>query len=241
MARLRLRRLLLRVGHDRIAVVAECANATELAKAAASGDIDLVFIDIEMPGRDGFQALAGWRGPRPQIVFVTAYPQHGARAFEIRAVDYLVKPVCEQRLRDTLDRLIPPQPTEHPEEGRKNRIALKAGQRTYFVAPARIDLALSTGNYVEVHAGGSIYTIRATLGEFHALLGASDFIRLHRSSVVRAGAIRCIEPAGSGRYRIVLHNGQTLHSGRQFRYAVDALRAAHELGRGEGSARPDEP
>lgn len=238
MARLRLRRLLLRIGQDRIAIVAECANSAELAKAAAQTDIDLIFIDIEMPGRDGFQTLAGWRGPRPQVVFVTAYPQYGARAFEIRAVDYLVKPIAEQRLCDTLERLMPAEPAQADETGREDRIALKAGHRTYFVAPAKIDLALSTGNYVEVHASGSIYTIRSTLSEFHSLLGQTGFVRLHRSAIVRTTAIHTIEPAGSGRYRIVLRNGQSLHSGRRFRNAIDALCAAPELGR---SDRPDEP
>lgn len=226
MARVRLRRLLDRVGRDLVSVVAECVDIGELSAVAVNLDIDVLFLDIEMPGGDGFQALARWPGPRPQVVFVTAFPQHGARAFDVRAVDYLIKPVSGERLRDTLERLSGTRPKDgvvNEVVGDADRIPLKVGSRVHLVQANKIDLVVSIGNYLEVHADGAVYTVRGTLTDFHSRLGHVEFARLHRSAVVRIAAIRQIVPAGSARFRIVLLSGQHLFSGRQFRSKVDEL------------------
>lgn len=246
LARTRLRRLLGRVGHGRVQVVAECVDVEDLLETAADVDIDVLFLDIEMPGDNGFGALARWRGPRPQVVFVTAYPQHGVRAFDVRAVDYLVKPVAEERLRDTLGRLganrggepdsgaqsgpgpgslpgpEPAPPAQRPLQP-AGRLPLKIGRRTHLVAIDRIDLVLAQGNYLQVHAEGAIYAVRSTLAEFQQRLDDACFVRVHRSAVVRIAAIRHLQPTGSARYHVVLHNGQSLYSGRRFHGAIAAL------------------
>ncbi|MFD0320888.1 LytR/AlgR family response regulator transcription factor [Lysobacter gummosus] len=232
LARARLRRLLTRVGGDAIDIVAECVDIDELLATAARVELDLLFLDIEMPGGDGFSALARWRGPRPKIVFVTAYPQHGVRAFDVRAIDYLVKPVSAERLRDTLDRASAgaSPAVEASETEIAKRLPLKIGQRTHLVQVDRIDLVLAQGNYLEVYADGATYTVRGTLSDFHARLDARAFVRLHRSAVVRIAAIREIEPAGSARFRVALRGGRHVYSGRQFRDRMEALLHGHAPG-----------
>lgn len=224
LARARLRRLLEKVG-GAIRVVAECVDADELLATAANCAIDVLFLDIEMPGGNGFGALARWQGPRPQVVFVTAYAHHGVRAFDARATDYLMKPVSADRLRDTLERVRHAAAHASPatEVPSGKRLPLSIGQRTHLVPAVQIDLVLAHGNYLEVHAAGATYMIRNTLADFHAKLEPENFIRLHRSAIVRVAAIREIKPVGSGRFRIGLHGGRHLHSGRHFRDQVHAL------------------
>jgi two-component system LytT family response regulator len=225
LARARLRRLLAKVGGSTIRVVAECVDTDELLATAANCAIDVLFLDIEMPGGNGFGALARWQGPHPLVVFVTAYAQHGVRAFDARATDYLMKPVSAERLRDTLERVrhaaahVSPA-TETPSG---KRLPLSIGQRTHLVPILQIDLVLAHGNYLEVHAAGATYMIRNTLADFQAKLEPENFVRLHRSAIVRIAAIREIKPVGSGRFRIGLHGGRHLHSGRHFRDQVHAL------------------
>lgn len=226
LARTRLRRLLDKVAGDAIEVVAECVDTDELLAVAGGLSFDVLFLDVEMPGGDGFSALARWQGPRPQVVFVTAYAQHGVRAFDARATDYLLKPVSAERLRESVDRVresAQATPVDADGGADRARLALQIGQRTHLVPIDEIDLVLAQGNYLEVHANGSQYTIRATLGAFHARLDPQRFQRLHRSAVVRIGAIREIKPVGSGRFRIGLRRGQLLHSGRHFHERVQAL------------------
>lgn len=226
LARTRLRRLLSRIGSGGVEVVAECVDVDELLETAAGVDLDVVFLDIEMPGGNGFSALTRWRGPRPQIVFVTAYPQHGALAFDVRAVDYLLKPVAEDRLRDTLERLQAAERSgasaDEPVPA-ADRLPLKAGQRTHLVAMDRIDLVVAEGNYLQVHADGSVYAVRSTLTDFQRRLDGRRFVKIHRSSIVRIAAVREVRAAGSARFRVILRDGRSLHSGRRFREAVMAL------------------
>ena len=228
LARARMRRLLHSVGGGLVDVVAECVDVQELLATAGSTPLDVLFLDIEMPGGDGFTALDGWQGPRPQVVFVTAYAEHGVRAFDQRATDYLLKPVSAERLRDTLSRLTMPgavsgvssDPVANP-----TRIPLAIGSRTHLVATDQIDLVLAQANYLEVHAGGARYVIRSTLAHFLARLPRGEFQRVHRSAVVRIAAVREIRPLGSGRFRIGLQGGQEVQTGRNYRTPIAALKS----------------
>ncbi len=222
LARARMRRLLAKVAGRQVQVVAECVDADELLAAAAGTALDVVFLDIQMPGGDGFGALSRWQGPRPQVVFVTAYAEHAARAFDASAADYLLKPVSAERLQDTLQRLrrarLEP---AHADAGR--RLPLPIGQRTHLVPIAHIDLVRSEGNYLHVQTCAAHYTIRSTLTDFLARLEPEAFAQLHRSAIIRLGAIRDIRPLGSGRFRITLHGGYAVDSGRSYRQRVRAL------------------
>jgi two-component system LytT family response regulator len=228
LARARLQRLLAQVAGDSVVVALDCANVDELLAAAPLGPLDVLFLDIRMPGGDGFSALERWPAPRPRVVFVTGYQEHAARAFDVHAVDYLLKPVSAERLRETLDRLRQPigsagGGTGAPAPQLPDTLPLPVGRRIQLVPVDQIDTVEAQGNYLEIRAAERCYVIRRTLASFEAELDPARFMRLHRSLIVRIGAIREIRPVGSGRFRIELHGGGRVQSGRNFRDRVLAL------------------
>jgi two-component system LytT family response regulator len=228
LARARLQRLLAQVAGDSVVVALDCANVDELLAAAPLGPLDVLFLDIRMPGGDGFSALERWPAPRPRVVFVTGYQEHAARAFDVHAVDYLLKPVSAERLRETLDRLRQSLATAGGAAGASaprppDTLPLPVGRRIQLVPVDQIDTVEAQGNYLEIRAAERCYVIRRTLASFEAELDPARFMRLHRSLIVRIGAIREIRPVGSGRFRIELHGGGRVQSGRNFRDRVLAL------------------
>lgn len=227
LARSRLRRLLEKVAGTDISVVADCIDADELAEAASRREIDAIFLDIQMPGASGFDALANWKGRLPLVVFVTAFQEHGARAFDARAVDYLLKPVSADRLAQSIAQLKERLALKHlktaaPAES-AHRIPLQIGQRIQLVPEDRINVIQAQGNYLDIDTEQGLYTLRRTLGSFEAELDPIRFVRVHRSMLVRADAIREVMSVGSGRFRIELHTGRRIVSGRNYRAQVQAL------------------
>lgn len=225
LARHRLRRLLLKVGGRDIEIALECVDADDLLEQARAVRVDVLFLDIEMPGGNAFDLLQRWRGPRPDVVIVSAYASYGVRAFDARVVDYLLKPVCAERLRESLGRLRERASLadRHVAPVGGDSIPLQVGQRTHFVPTASIDAAVAEGNYVDVFVGGDCYTLRRSLASFEQSLGPKRFVRVHRSLVVRRDAIREVVPIGSGRFRLELHGGRTFHSGRSYAAQVRQL------------------
>jgi two-component system LytT family response regulator len=227
LARARLQRLLAQVAGDSVVVALDCANVDELLAAAPLGPLDVLFLDIRMPGGDGFSALERWPAPRPRVVFVTGYQEHAARAFEVHAVDYLLKPVSADRLRETIDRLrqslAGADAAGAPMPRPSDTLPLPVGRRIQLVPVDQIDTVEAQGNYLEIRAAERCYVVRRTLASFEAELDPARFMRLHRSLIVRIGAIREIRPVGSGRFRIELHGGGRVQSGRNFRDRVLAL------------------
>jgi two-component system LytT family response regulator len=224
LARSRLKRLLAKAGG--VNVVFECGDVDALLEEAVRTPVELVFLDIEMPGGDGFSALRRWPGVRPQIAFVTAYEEHGVKAFDSRALDYLLKPVSAARLQETLDRANEVMAGVREKAGESSRapqISVTIGARRDMVAIADIDVVIARRNYLELHAGTRQYVIRRTLHDFHASLKSAEFVRLHRSIVVRRGAIRAVKPIGSGRYQLELCGGQRLQTGRNYRSQVQDI------------------
>lgn len=225
LARARLRRLLVKASGGAVKIVAECVDVSELLAAAQGCTMDVIFLDIEMPGKSGFSAISDWQGPRPQIVFVTAYDQYGARAFDERATDYLTKPVTLERLRDALDKiqLMAQASATMETSSTGRRLSLLIGQRTYLVPVADIELVTSHGNYLEIATRDSTYTIRCTLSKFYAQLEGEGFVQLHKSFFVRIAAVKSVKPLGSGRFCIGLRGGQNVSSGRRFYQHVRML------------------
>lgn len=225
LARHRLRRLLGKVAGNCVEIVLECVNGQELLAASREIKIDVVFLDIQMPGGDAFDILQRWQGRRPDIVFVTAYEIYGRRAFDARVIDYLLKPVSAERLRTTIDRLDERSAAESRQHRNASvrRISLRIGQRTDLVGVDEIDSIVAQGNYIEVHSGGNCYTVRRSLASFEAVLDPDLFKRLHRSLIVRIGAVREIHAAGSGRFRLEMFGGRSFHSGRSYSQQVREL------------------
>jgi len=226
LARQRLRRLLGKVAGTVIQVVAECTDVDDLMRLARRTQVDVLFLDIELPGGNGFTALRRWNGPPPRVVFVSAYDQHGVRAFEDRAVDYLLKPVSAERLRETVSRLVSlpdTPPRTLPASGRQ--LSLQLGRRTMRVDEADIQVVRAQGNYLDIETKRGTFTYRRPLGQFIKELDATAFLRAHRSSVVRIAAVTEILTLGSGRYRLTLDCGRVIVTGRRYRDDVQSLLA----------------
>lgn len=234
-ARARMRRLLQVVGVNAIEVIGECVNVAELHELAADCEIDVVFLDIKMPDGSGFDALAQWPGKKPMVVFVTAYGEFGPEAYEQRAIDYLMKPLSADRLRDTVERLTLLAKRWDDQAGPEvvigaERIPLQIGNRTRLVPVDRINLVKSDGNYLDIVTSEGTYTLRSTLTEFQSRLDPAKFMRVHRSAIVRVAAIREIEPVRSSRFKVVLEGGKSVNSGRNFREKVQLLITRQDKG-----------
>lgn len=232
LARSRLRRLLERVAGHRIKVVAECVDVNELLEASRRIHLDVLFLDIELPGGNGFTALQRWNGPTPIIIFVTAYEHHGVRAFAEKAVDYLLKPVSMERLRDTVSRILEkiPLPGGRTDQAGK-RISFDVGRRTVLIAEEDIEAVRVKGNYLDIETRSGTFTRRQPLTDFLEELSPDTFFRIHRSTAVRSSAISDVLAIGSSRYMITLKSGQNVVSGRLYSKVVQRL--AGRSGRSE--------
>jgi two-component system, LytTR family, response regulator len=248
-ARERLRMLL--ASHPAWRVVAECEHGLEAVEAIAREKPDLVFLDIRMPELSGIevvealetrfdQAHEGAPHWAPTIVFVTAHEEYALRAFQVRALDYLLKPVDQERLDRTLamveerqaSRLvagIDPElrgflETLRSERGYARRFLVRdARGGLYFVKAEDIEWVDARGNYVSLHAGGRAHLVRGTMKAFEARLDPANFVRVHRSAIVNLDRIQRLEPHGHGEYLVTLRDGTKLRTSRAHSARLQAL------------------
>lgn len=215
-------------------VVAECANGLETVAAIAEHTPDLVFLDVQMPGFDGFEVIEQVGSEAmPPVIFVTAYDAHALRAFETHAVDYLLKPIDPDRFRAALDRartrIASTKLTALIEDVSRGtaleQIAVKHDGRISFVKVEAIDWIEATGNYVTLHAGAATHVVRHTLERLARRLGSQRFIRIRRDALVRLDAIKSLEPYLKGSYVILLRDGGKLLSSRSFAARLKELLA----------------
>jgi two-component system LytT family response regulator len=225
-------------GHADIEVVAEAGSGTRAVSVIATEKPDLVFLDVQMPGADGFGVLRALTPPLPLVIFVTAHDGHAIRAFDVQAVDYVLKPVVEDRFHEAvtralerlrasgadvlsrqmtslLERLAPAQ--------QEDRLAIRTGDRILFVRFDDIDWVGVDGDYAQVHVGKETHLVRETLGDLERRLPASRFVRVHRSSIVQTSRIKTIQPWFKGDYVLTLRDGTRVTSGRTYRERVQAL------------------
>ena len=231
-ARARLRRLL--TAEPDVEVVAEAAGGAEGVLAIREHALDLVFLDIQMPVLDGFSVIDEI-GPEamPLVLFVTAYDDHALKAFEVRALDYLMKPVAPDRLHDAVgrarERLAAPsssaQATRELHELVESlslrkylrRILVHHDERATLLPVERIDRIEADRNYVWLHVAGKALLHRDSITALAERLDPEKFLRLNRSTVVRFDAIRELHPWSHGDYRVVMHDGATLMWSRRYR------------------------
>ncbi len=209
--------------HADVEIVGECANGFEAVKAIGELDPALVFLDIQMPKLDGFEVVE-LAGTRPHYIFATAYDQFALRAFEVHAIDYLLKPFSRERLGQALaharsrlvsttaaaqelDAVVQEAARRH---GHLERILIKDGARVHVVAANTVDYIEAQDDYVQVNAGGKAWLKHQRLSELETQLDPQVFIRIHRSYLVNAGAIARIEPASKDNYCAVLKDGVKL-------------------------------
>lgn len=220
LARARLARLL--GAEPLLEVVGEFADA-DAAQALAASGAEVVFLDVRMPGRDGFAMLEQLPpSTRPLVVFATAYSQHALRAFDSDAVDYLVKPVSAARLRIAVARVRERLAARQGAPAASSqtwlqRLAVPDGGRMRIVAVADIECAIAQGNYVELRLPARKLLLRDTMSGLEAKLDPSMFVRIHRSRIVRIDMIEHVEPYGAGQSWLRLRNGTCMTSGRGYR------------------------
>jgi two-component system LytT family response regulator len=204
-------RQLLRPYRD-VTVVGECRDGIEAVKALRTLRPDLVFLDIRMPGLDGFEAIRVHGVERmPLTVFVTAHDEHAVRAFEAQALDYLVKPLGEARFQRTMVRVLE---RVRSRTGERILVPTPSGER--LLDPGEIDWIEAQDDHAVIHAGPSRYRIRETIARLAARLDPERFIRVHRSTVVRVDAIRDLEASEDGsETRLRLSDGTRLPVARR--------------------------
>jgi len=216
--------------HPDVEIAGECQSGADAIAAIQSAPPDLVFLDVQMPEVDGFAVLeAIGRDRMPHVVFVTAYDQYAVRAFEVHALDYLLKPFDRERFEEALERArrrleSHPQWTERVlamlREGRSEyleRLIIRTGGRVFFVNAREIDWIEAQGNYVNLHAGANTWLFRESLGSLEARLDPRRFRRIHRSTMVNLDSIREMRPCFHGDYEVVLRNGITLKLSHRYR------------------------
>jgi len=225
-----------------VAAIHEARNGREAVAAIRKSRPDLVFLDVQMPEMDGFAVLEQVAEDfMPAVVMVTAHDQYAIRAFEINAIDYLLKPVTAARFAQALERVklwlrcTPPQET-----GRQilalletirsprcyvKRLAIQSAGRTFFLPVEEVDWIQSAENYVELHAGKGSHLLHVTMTALEQSLDPEIFLRIHRSVMVNIKRIKEIRPGVHTGYMIVLDNGVRLQSGRTYHDRIKTLTA----------------
>lgn len=232
-------------------VVGECANGLEAVEAIHDLAPDLVFLDVQMPGLNGFEVLEEV-DPRhaPVIVFVTAYDEFALRAFEVHALDYVLKPFDDDRFAATLRRVRERVAERHagrvgerlsgvlaelglgsgaPVAGEEDarcfaeRLVVRDGARIAFVPVAELDRVEADGDYVRLFCGERQHLIRRTMAQMEARLDPARFVRIHRSAIVAVDRIRELQPSFRGEYVVLLHDGTRLNLSRGYRRRLQHL------------------
>jgi two-component system, LytTR family, response regulator len=222
LSRQRLRQLL--HGDPDFDVVGECADARDLANVVREMRPDVVFLDIRMPHIDGFEAQQAIRSMVKHVVFVTAYPEHAARAFEVAASDYLVKPVTSARFSAALERI-----RRSLGDAGTERVLLGGRQGGAAVNVADITWIEADGAYVIVHAAGRSHVVRESMQQVIDRLGASSFVRIHRSAGINLAHVRAVRRGRSRALEVELTDGARLPiSRRKASDVVDLLRRSRE-------------
>jgi len=246
LARKRIRRLL--AEEPDVTVLAECGSGREAIRAIQETPADLLFLDIQMPGVGGFEVLQSIPLDRlPIIIFVTAHDQHALKAFEVHALDYLLKPFKQDRFKAALARaraqIAQQAPIEiqtgmadlvtklRAEQNYLTRFMVKTPSRVVPVKASEVDWIESAANYVLLHAGDKTHIVRETMQALEARLSPKIFQRVSRSVIVNLERVRELQPLGKGQYVMILHNGRQLTVSRGIRDLLESFdpsaRGAH--------------
>jgi len=226
---------------DDVEIVGEAEDGPAAVAALVAARPDIAFLDVQLPGMDGFAALAAAQGATAHVVFVSAFSEHATHAFDVGALDFLVKPFDRSRLFVALDRAMAraaiadhaslaeqvrmltallQRPGGSPRPTFAQRIPVRRGSRVELLPVERIDWIEATQKLLVVRSGTDRWEIRQSLTDLAAQLDPDRFVRIRRSAVVNVERIRHIEPWGAGEYAFRLADGTLLTSGRAFRHNV---------------------
>lgn len=223
-----------------IEVIGECCDGNEAVAAIRRERPDLVFLDVQIPELDGFGVVKALDGQQlPVFVFVTAYDQYALQAFEVHAVDYLLKPFDEERFQRALgharrtiqaeqgegvnERLMALLKDLKPEPRYLERVVVKSSGRLFFLRADEIDWIESSGNYVCLHSGKESHLLRETMNGLESRLDPARFIRIHRTAIARIDQIKELHPLFHGEYEVVLRDGTRLTLSRSYRDRLQTL------------------
>jgi len=223
-----------------VEVVGLCSDGPSAVEAIERERPDLVFLDVQMPGMDGFEVVENLdRNHVPAVVFVTAHDAHAIRAFEIHALDFLLKPFDQTRFEKALERaraqlaraktetidsrLVSLLEELREERKYPERLIVKSSGRVFFVRAEDIDWVEASGNYVKIHTKGEGHLLRESMKNMEAKLDPKTFVRIHRSAIVNIDRIKELEPWFHGEYIVILRDGTRLTASRVF---SDRLSAA---------------
>jgi len=232
LSRRRLRRLLAR--DTSLEVVAECPTAEDALDCLRQNVIDIVFLDIQMPGMDGFALLESTGSQRTWCaIFVTAHDNFALRAFDVQAFDYLLKPYDDDRLSEAVRRAKvhltnarSSEPRSQPMQANqsaqpmayyRDRMAVRVGDGLVLLRTEQVDWIEAADNYVNLHCGAETHTIRETMNSLQKTLDPRKFLRIHRSAIVNLDRVKALQPWFRGDYRVVLSTGATLILSRGYR------------------------
>lgn len=226
-------------------LICECCNGPEAVAAIHRLKPDLVFLDVQMPGKNGFDVISAIEDShRPHVVFVTAYDKFALRAFEVHALDYLLKPVNEerfdaalarvrdamslannhtfgQRVRQAAADLRVDLPTS--KVSAVDRLPIRVNGRIIVIRVPDIEWIEADGDYVSVHTGSKTWLIRETIAAVELRLALSGFVRIHRSTLVNAERVKELRPQDKGEYIVVLDDGTELKLTRHYRASLERL------------------
>jgi two-component system LytT family response regulator len=217
-----------------IEVVAQCRDGEEAVTAITDHSPDLVFLDVQMPAMNGFEVIEAVGTERmPLVIFVTAFDQHALKAFQVRALDYVLKPFDRERFQEALQRARAQiQRDETGDLGRRllalvkdlrrdqpktDRLVVKSGGRLFFLRTDEIDWIEASGNYVRLHVGTTTHLLRETMNAIEGRLDAEKFFRIHRSRIVNMERIQEMQPWLNGEYAVLLRTGTRLTLSRGYR------------------------
>lgn len=203
-----------------VEVVAECASGDEVLAKLAVEDVDLVVLDINMPGMSGIETVLKMPEDRPYLIFLTAHPEHAVTAFDLGATDYLMKPVDDARLKKALDRArrqldAPPRGDAHEPSAPLARLAIATKAGVVLLGPDEVTHAIFDGQLVTVHTRDRAILCDATLQELEDRLSASHFERVHRRAIVNLLHVERLEPVLSGGYVARVVGGKSVDVSRQ--------------------------
>ena len=224
-----------------VSSIREAKDGREAVDAIRNARPDLVFLDVQMPEMDGFSVVHQIGADRmPAVVFVTAHDQHAIQAFEINAIDYLLKPVTEERFKQALARA-KTRLQSRPEDANRQiiglletivsprrhmrRLAVRSTGKTVFVDVGEIDWIDAAENYVQLHCGKTVHLLHVPMNTLERSLDPETFLRIHRSTIVNVGRIKDLQPGVHGEYVLTLRNGVQLQSGRTYQEKLRTLTA----------------
>ena len=225
--------------HPEIVIAGQCAAGRETIAAIRAIAPDLLFLDVQMPDLDGFEVLEAVLSDRvPVVIFVTAYDRYALNAFEVGALDYLLKPFSRERFERALRRAMVQVQSRAAdltgqlrallEQAREkprylDRLHVKTSGMVFFLKTEEIDWIEAEENYVRLHCGKASYLLRQKIGSLEGQLDPRHFRRIHRSSIVNIDRIQKLHPHSHGDYRVILHTGAELMLSRGYRDRLNAL------------------